>query len=31
LIRTVAATVTLIENRSKGESKAGESVILTLV
>jgi hypothetical protein len=31
ILRTVAATVTLIENRSKGESKAGESIILTLV
>jgi hypothetical protein len=31
VMRTVAATVTLIENRSKGESKAGESIILTLV
>jgi hypothetical protein len=30
-LRTVAATVTLIENRSKGESKAGESIILALV
>jgi hypothetical protein len=31
VLRTVAATVTLIENRSKGESKAGESIILALV
>ena len=31
ILRTVAATVTLIENRSKGESKAGESIILALV
>jgi NACHT domain len=30
VLRTVAATVTLIESRSKGESKAGESVILAL-
>jgi hypothetical protein len=29
-LRTVAATVTLIENRSKGDSKRGESVILAL-
>ena len=31
VLRTVAATVTLIENRGKGESKAGESIILALV
>jgi hypothetical protein len=31
VLRTVAATVTLVENRSKGESKAGESIILALV
>jgi hypothetical protein len=31
VLRTVAATVTLIENRSKGESKPGESVILALM
>jgi hypothetical protein len=31
VLRTVAATVTLIENRSKGESKTGESIILALV
>ena len=31
IMRTVAATVTLIENRSKGESKTGESIILALV
>jgi len=31
VLRTAAATVTLIENRGKGESKAGESVILALV
>jgi hypothetical protein len=31
VLRTVAATVTLIENRSKGESKPGESIILALV
>jgi hypothetical protein len=31
VLRTVAATVTLIENRGKGESAAGESVILALV
>jgi hypothetical protein len=30
ILRTVAATVTLIENRSKGEAKAGESIILAL-
>ena len=30
ILRTVAATVTLIENRSKGESKTGESIILAL-
>jgi hypothetical protein len=30
VLRTVAATVTLVENRSKGESKAGESIILAL-
>jgi hypothetical protein len=30
LLRAVAATVTLIEKRSKGESKAGESIILAL-
>ncbi len=30
VMRTVAATVTLIEERSKGESKAGESIILAL-
>jgi hypothetical protein len=30
VLRTVAATVTLIENRSKGESKTGESIILAL-
>jgi hypothetical protein len=30
VLRTVAATVTLIENRSKGDSKRGESVILAL-
>ena len=30
VLRAVAATVTLIENRSKGESKAGESIILAL-
>jgi hypothetical protein len=29
-LRAVAATVTAIENRSKGESKAGESIILAL-
>jgi hypothetical protein len=29
-LRTVAATVTLIENRSNGESKTGESIILAL-
>ena len=31
VLRTVAATVTLVENRSKGDSKAGESIILALV
>jgi NACHT domain len=31
LLRTVAATVTVIENRSKGEFKSGESIILALV
>jgi hypothetical protein len=30
VLRAVAATVTLIENRSKGESKTGESIILAL-
>lgn len=30
ILRTVAATVTLIENRRKGESKIGESIILAL-
>jgi len=30
VLRTVAATVTLIENRSKGESTTGEAVILAL-
>jgi hypothetical protein len=30
VLRTVAATVTLIENRSKGESKIGESIVLAL-
>jgi len=30
VLRTVAATVTLVENRSKGESKPGESIILAL-
>ena len=30
VLRAVAATVTLIENRSKGESKPGESIILAL-
>ena len=31
VLRMVAATVTLIENRSKGDSKPGESIILALV
>jgi hypothetical protein len=31
VLRTVAATVTLIQNRSKGESKTGESIIVALV
>ena len=31
ILRTVAATVTLVESRSKGESTAGESIILALV
>jgi hypothetical protein len=30
VLRTVATTVTLIENRSKGRSKTGESIILAL-
>ena len=30
ILRTVAATVTLVEKRSKGESPAGEAVILAL-
>ena len=31
VLRTVAATVTLIENREKGEATAGECIILALV
>ena len=31
VLRTVAATVTLIENREKGEATAGEGIILALV
>jgi hypothetical protein len=31
VLRTVAATVTVIENRGKGESETGESIILALV
>jgi hypothetical protein len=31
ILRTVAATVTLVEKRSKGESTAGEAIILALV
>ena len=31
VLRTVAATVTLAENREKGEAKAGESIVLALV
>jgi hypothetical protein len=31
VLRTAVATITLIENRSKSESKAGESIILALV
>jgi hypothetical protein len=31
VLRTVAATVTLIEKRSKGESTTGESIVLALV
>ena len=31
VLRTVAATVTLAENREKGEAKAGECVVLALV
>ena len=31
ILRTVAATVTLVESRSKGDSKVGESIILALV
>ncbi len=30
VLRAVAATVTLIENRSNGKSTAGESIILAL-
>jgi hypothetical protein len=30
-LRTVAATVTLVEKRSEGDAKAGESIILALV
>jgi hypothetical protein len=31
VLRTAAATVTLVENRSKGESTTGESILLALV
>jgi hypothetical protein len=31
VLRTVAATVTVVENRSKGESPTGESIILALL
>jgi NACHT domain-containing protein len=31
ILRTVAATVTVVENRSKGEAELGESIILALV
>jgi hypothetical protein len=31
ILRTVAATVTLVEKRAKGESKAGEAIILALM
>jgi hypothetical protein len=31
VLRTVAATVTVVENRSKDESKTGESILLALV
>ena len=31
VMRTVAATFTLVEKRAKGESKAGEVVLLALV
>jgi hypothetical protein len=31
VLRTVAATVTLIEKREKGEATAGESIVLALV
>ena len=31
LLRTVAATVTLVESRGKGQSPVGESIILALV
>jgi len=31
VLRTVAATVTLIENRNKGTSKTGESIILAVI
>jgi hypothetical protein len=30
-LRTVAATATVVEKRAKGESTAGESIILALV
>jgi hypothetical protein len=30
ILRTVAATVTLVEQRSKGESTTGEAIILAL-
>jgi hypothetical protein len=31
VLRTVAATITLVENRSKGAAKTGEAIILALV
>jgi hypothetical protein len=31
ILRTVAATVTLVERRAKGESKSGEAIILALM
>jgi hypothetical protein len=30
VLRSVAATVTLVENRSKGESATGETIVLAL-
>jgi hypothetical protein len=31
VLRAVAATVTVVGNRSKGEAKAGEAIMLALV